>query len=172
MVVPYIAGDVLELGCGLAPVKGLADEKISHYCGIDSDPLVLDQARREHPNSAFFCRNIEKDSLGFEQEFDVVLMVALIEHIFNQGHLFEQAVQALKPGGRIVVTTPTPFGNDIVHRFGAAIGLFSKLAAAQHIVIYDKRRFKIAAQQFGLQLESHALFQLGCNQLAVLRKNG
>ncbi len=70
---------------------------------------------------------------------------------------------------RLLVTTPTPFGNDIVHRLGAAIGLFAKAAADDHIVIYNRQRFEILAKEFDLKLERYESFGFGCNQLAILR---
>ena len=69
-------------------------------------------------------RNLGKDPLDLDRKFDVVLMVALIEQIIDH----------LKPGGKIVITTPTMFGNDIVHRIGAKFGLFSKSAVDDYVV--------------------------------------
>ena len=69
-------------------------------------------------------------------------MIAIIEHIWNQRFLFEQVLKNLKPSGKIVITTPTPFGNDFVHALGAKVGLFAKSAVDDHIMIYNKKRFK------------------------------
>ena len=59
---------------------------------------------------------------------------------------------ALKPNGRIVLTTPTVIGNDLVHRLGASVGLFSQDAQDDHIVIFNKRRFEVLANEVGLDL--------------------
>lgn len=169
-VAHYARGDVLELGCGLGMLRRDAGPELASYFGLDADRMVLDQAKVLHPDAEFYWRDLESDRFDLPKQFDVVIMAALIEHILNQGHVIGQAVEALKPGGRLVFTTPTPFGNDIVHRFGAAIGLFSKLAAEHHVVIYNKRRFECVAKRIGLELEEYETFQFGCNQLAVLRK--
>ncbi len=55
-------------------------------------------------------------------------MIAVIEHLFNQKFVMDEVSNVLKPGGKVVVTTPTPFGNDVVHRVGATLGLFAKTA--------------------------------------------
>lgn len=82
----------------------------------------------------------------------------------------DRIAQMLKPGGIIVITTPTPFGNDVVHFLGSALGLFYKSADDDHIVIYNRHRFKILANEIGLKLKHHEYFQVYCNQVAILEK--
>ena len=169
-ITSHVRGDVLDIGCGPGSLKNRMAGQIANYTGIDYDPEVIEQARQAHPDARFEVVNIDREPLPFENEFDTIVMVAVIEHIFNLGILGESLARALKPGGRVVFTTPTPFGNDVVHRFGAAIGLFSKVAADDHIVIFNRKRFEIFAHECGLRVAEHRLFQLGCNQLAVLEK--
>lgn len=170
MVTPFITGDVLEIGCNDAATLGRDNPGLGRYVGTDIDDDALARAREKYPRREFIKNNIENEPLGFSDEFDNVLLVALIEHILNQRFLLDTCHQALRRGGRLVITTPTPFGNDIVHRNGARIGLFHKSVADHHVVIYDKRRLRAAAEMVGFRLAQHRYFQLGCNQLAVLEK--
>ena len=167
---PFIRGDVLDIGCGPGDVKQACQAAISRYVGIDYNAANVDRLRRAFPDARFHAIDVDRNDFALNEKFDTVVMIALIEHIFNQRHLFEQAKQCLKPDGRIVVTTPTPFGNDIVHRFGAAVGLFAKSAADDHIVIYNRHRFDILAKELGLRIERYATFEFGCNQLVVLKQ--
>ncbi len=169
-VAPYIRGDLLDIGCGTGLVLDYVQDVVSRYVGIERHARRVQHNQETFPEHTFFRRDLDKDELALDGAFDTILMVAVIEHIYNQRHLFEQVLAHLKPKGRLVVTTPTPFGNDVVHRMGAAAGLFSKDAAADHIVIYNHRRFLVVAQDFGLRLEHYARFQVGCNQIAVLRR--
>jgi len=171
MVEPYIRGDVLEIGCNDAATLVRHQERLGRYVGTDIDPEALDRARARFPGRQFVLNDIDVEPLGFKAEFDVVLMVALIEHILNQRQLLEQCHDALRPGGRLVITTPTPFGNDIVHRIGAKLGLFARTVADHHVVIYSRRRLQAAAAMTGFTVEEHRYFQLGCNQIAVLKKS-
>jgi hypothetical protein len=82
----------------------------------------------------------------------------------------DEIAQVLRPGGIVVITTPTPLGNDVVHRLGATLGLFSKIAVDDHIVIYNRHRFKILANEIGFKLKFYRYFQFYCNQLAILEK--
>ena len=69
----------------------------------------------------------------------------------------------------IAITTPTPFVNDIVHHFGVKFGLFAQSAVDDHMVIYNKVRFRNLANEFHLKIEVYKTFQFFCNQLVVLK---
>jgi len=170
MVAPYVRGDVLDIGCHDAATLGWPNLAIGRYVGTDIDEQALARARAKYPDREFICNDIDREPLGFDREFDCVVLVALIEHILNQRHLLEQCRTALRPGGFLVLTTPTPFGNDIVHRVGGRLGLFSRSVEDHHVVIYDRRRLQAAAEMVGFSLHRHRYFQLGCNQLAILRR--
>jgi len=170
MIRPYIYGDVLDLGCGDAFILRQFSSSINYYCGIEWSLKHIGSVLKRFPDAGIYRRNLDKDPLDLDRKYDVVLMVALIEHIWNQRFLFEQIVDHLKPGGKIVITTPTPFGNDIVHRLGAKLGLFAQSAVDDHMVIYNKVRFRNLASEFALKIEIYRTFQLFCNQLVVLKK--
>ncbi len=170
MAAPYIRGAVLDLGCGEAAMLELFGDRMESYTGVEQAPGRARKLAKRHPGHVFVHRDLDDDPLGFDAQFDVALLIAVVEHVYNQKHLFREVVRALKPDGRIVITTPTPFGNDVAHRIGARLGLFSPGAAEDHVVIYNRRRFEILARDFGLELERYQRFQCGCNQLAVLRR--
>jgi len=167
---PYIGGDVLDLGCGSAEILAKYGSKIEHYCGIEYSKTAVQTLQANYPQATFYVRNLDQEKLALDNTFDCILMVALIEHLFNQKHIMDEVAAALKPGGKIVITTPTPFGNDVVHRMGASFGLFSRAAVDDHIVIYNHHRLKLLAKETDLKLEKYFTFQLLCNQFAVFTK--
>ncbi len=171
IVSPYIAGKVLDIGCGNAAVNLLFKDSIESYYGIDCNRQNIDSLKDQTGNSNFFCRDLDIDLIAIDEKFDVILMVAVIEHIWNQRFLMEQLINMLKLSGRIVITSPSPFGNDIVHSFGSMIGLFARTAVVDHVVIYNKRRFLNLAEHFELKLIKYKRFQFFCNQLVVFQKN-
>jgi len=169
MVAPYVQGDVLELGCGPGIALQLWADRITSYTGVDYRPDLITQLQRKYPAHTFYTRNLDDDQLDLGRQFDTILMIALVEHIYNQKHLMQQAAALLRPTGSIIITTPTPWGNDIVHRIGARLGLFSQGAADDHVTIYNRHRFEIMSKDIGLQIQKYRRFQLGCNQLVVLQ---
>jgi 2-polyprenyl-3-methyl-5-hydroxy-6-metoxy-1,4-benzoquinol methylase len=166
----YIKGDVLDLGCCNARILETYGTRITSYSGVDRSAKLIEKLKQKYPNASFMQRDLDCERLELGSNFDCILMIALIEHLFNQKFVMEEVSKALKPGGIIVITTPTPFGNDVVHRLGAAIGLFAKSAVDDHIVVYNKHRFSILADEIGLRLRRHRYFQIFCNQIAILEK--
>jgi 2-polyprenyl-3-methyl-5-hydroxy-6-metoxy-1,4-benzoquinol methylase len=166
----YLKGDVLDIGCGPAYFLTLGGNQIKQYYGVDYDATLIAENKKRFPESKFFKKDLDEDTLDINHKFDVIMMIALVEHIFNQKFLFQQAKKCLKPNGIIVITTPTPFGNEYVHKLGGNIGLFSKVAVDDHIVIYNKKRFEILAKELGLKIVKYERFEFGCNQLVVLKK--
>jgi SAM-dependent methyltransferase len=169
---PYVKGKVLELGCDAARVLERYRAGITAYVGVERLALKVEQLCKQYPQASFVRCDLDREQLTAAGPFDCVLMIALIEHLFNQQFVMSQVVQKLKPGGLVVITTPTPFGNDVVHRWGAKLGLFAKSAVDDHIVIYNRHRFNMLAKEVGLTLKRHEYFQLYCNQLVVLEKPG
>jgi 2-polyprenyl-6-hydroxyphenyl methylase/3-demethylubiquinone-9 3-methyltransferase len=45
-------------------------------------------------------------TLGFDSEFDVVLITEIIEHVAHPDEFLKKIAQIVKPGGYIVMTTP------------------------------------------------------------------
>jgi SAM-dependent methyltransferase len=167
---PFIEGDILDIGCGNALLLRENKSRINHYCGIEQHQSHVEKLGEEFVNCDFLKKDLDNEPLGIDQSFDVILLIAVIEHLWNQRFIFKQLVPLLKEKGKIIITTPTPFGNDIVHPLGAEMGLFSHAAMNNHIVIYNKRRFKILASEFGLKLVKYKRFQFFSNQLAVLSR--
>ncbi len=170
LVSPYVRGDVLDIGCGPATNLKISKNKINTYVGIEYDSELVKKLNNKHAGSKFFQKDLDVDTFDFNEKFDRILLIAVIEHIFNQKHLLKECLKYLKPDGKIIITTPTPFGNDVVHRLGASFGLFSKDASDDHIVIYNKKRFEILANEFNLKIEKYKKFELGCNQLVILTR--
>lgn len=166
---PFIRGDVLEIGCKDGATLDLGCP-IGRYVGVDIDRDSLALARARHPSREFVSKNVEFEPLGYVDAFDTILLIALVEHVLNQRSLLEQCRVALRMGGQLVLTTPTSFGNDFVHRWGARLGLFHKSVHDNHVVIYNKTRLRAAAAMTGLAVVSHRKFQFGCNQIALLQK--
>jgi SAM-dependent methyltransferase len=170
MMAPYISGRVVEFGCGPANSLVRHGDRIEAYCGIDSSARAIVRLREAFPHHTFVCADLGEPIEELPFQADSLLMIALIEHIFDQKTLMDSAVSCLAPGGRIVVTTPTPLGNDLVHRVLGFFGFLGKTATQGHYVIYNGARLRLLAETYGLTIERYTTFQLGCNQLVVMRK--
>lgn len=172
-VEPWLRGDLLEIGCATSDLPGSLPAAVTSYSGCDLDSLAIERLSQEHPEHSFAV--VDLDAGGFPADFgpfDTVLAAAVIEHLFNLRSVMERVVSVLKPGGRVVMTTPTPIGNDVVLPLTARFGITSRNAHDDHINILNRKRFGLLAREVGLELVRYRYFQGGLNSLAVMEPPG
>ncbi len=163
----YIKGIILDIGCG--PATAISYPSVKRYYGVEFKKESVLRLSEKYPSVTFYSKDLEKENIILPEKVDMVLMIAFIEHIAKYEHPIEQAILNLKKGGKIIITTPTKFGN-LVHYIGATIGLFSKEARDDHVTILSKRDFLKMARKYSLNLIKYKQFELFCNQLVILKK--
>jgi SAM-dependent methyltransferase len=166
-VLPFIGGDVLEIGCGAAEAYRHYGERMQSYTGIDKQSR-FSSILKDGKIAAFYQADIDVCSLApLLDIYDCILMIALIEHLTNHQFALTQAVHRLRSKGVIVITTPTPLGN-FVHRILGMFRLLNPCAWQDHFLIYNRRRFAMIAEKVGLKIKHYQKFQFGMNQLCIL----
>ena len=109
-------GRVLEVGCGegygTAVLAGPADTVL----GLDYDPTTVAHAAATYPQAHFVRANLAALPVP-SASFDLVATLQVIEHVWNHPEFVHECRRALRPGGRLLVTTPnrltfTP-GSDV-----------------------------------------------------------
>jgi SAM-dependent methyltransferase len=94
---------VLDIGCGpgsMVPYLEGAD-----YIGFDMNPAYIASARKHAGARArFVCDRVSTKTLDAPGTYDLVLASAVLHHLDDAEarQLFDLAVLALKPGGRLV----------------------------------------------------------------------
>ncbi len=98
----------LDIGCGPGTFIGTLDgSRLS--VGVDIAPKQIAYASERYAASSKEFVAVEAGSLPYEDgTFDVVTMIELVEHLsLNEGEeLLREALRVLRPGGRIVASTP------------------------------------------------------------------
>ena len=167
-VLPFVQGDVLDLGCGWLHLPDHLEEW-QRYVGVDNWSAAVEYNRQRYPNHAFHQCDLDTEPLTIGDFcFDVVTMVALLEHLHQPESLLVEILSLLKPEGLVVITTPSPFG-DLVHRLGARLHLFYSEEHVQHVKIYGRRDLADLAIGCGYQVQHYRTFLAGTNQLFVCR---
>ena len=160
---------LLDLGCGLTDLPA----RFPSYVGCDRNPLVLSEMRRRHPAAAFATWNVDSEEPPSEvvagAPYDVVLMLAILEHLPSPERALSRAAALLAPGGRLLATTPHPLGR-LPLEAGAHLGLLSRHADEEHETLLDRAALERAARSAGLELTIYRRFLAGLNQLVVLKR--
>lgn len=109
-----VGPDILHVGCAGHVVEldspywvhRYIHDKFPDVIGLDISQENIAQME-SHGFKNLIVANAETFALG--QKFDTIVAGELIEHLSNPGLFIENAKRHLKPGGRIVITTPYPF---------------------------------------------------------------
>jgi 2-polyprenyl-3-methyl-5-hydroxy-6-metoxy-1,4-benzoquinol methylase len=100
---------ILDLGCGNGSLLGAIDRPEWELFGVDASRSGIDMARQAHPEMQFAVGDITGrfGELGCPADyFDIVVRTEVIEHVYAPRKLAENAFQALRPGGELILSTP------------------------------------------------------------------
>lgn len=105
VAVPFISGDLLELGCGEGRGVDLLAPKASSYLALDKIPEVINRLSEKYPHHAFrqsVFPPVEHPSASF----DTIVSFQVIEHIKKDELFLAEIARLLKPGGKALISTP------------------------------------------------------------------
>jgi 2-polyprenyl-3-methyl-5-hydroxy-6-metoxy-1,4-benzoquinol methylase len=165
---PYVphGARVLDVGCADGALFRVLARRVAGGIGIDPD-LSIDKSP---PSSVRFVRGHFPEDLHTDERFDVITILAVFEHLDEAAQRRAAAACAalLRPGGRVVLTVPEPVVDRIVHVL-ARFGLLAGMALHEH----HGFEARVTPERFAstdFVLERHDRFQLGVNNLFVLRR--
>jgi SAM-dependent methyltransferase len=111
-MLPINCSRLLDIGCGPGTFIGMLPDTID-CTGTDLAAAQIDYANTEYgkPNHRFLC--VSAGPLPFDSDsFDATTLIELIEHLelpVIEG-LLSEAKRVLRPGGKLVLTTPNYAG--------------------------------------------------------------
>jgi ubiquinone/menaquinone biosynthesis C-methylase UbiE len=103
------------------------------------------------------------DRLEFpDAYFDYVTLLAVIEHVHDPAGMIKEIARVLKPGGRLIMTTPK-------RRAEWLINLYAKDIEEEHEQYFDRKTMQeLAGGNF--EIAGYHCFIFGLNQTFCLRK--
>ncbi len=102
----YIAGDVLEVGCGEGRGVEVLISKAGTFTAVDKIKSVIDNLRKKYPSATFRSMNIPPLEGLQDDCYDLVVSFQVIEHIDDDRLFLQEIHRVLKPGGTALITTP------------------------------------------------------------------
>lgn len=98
---------VLDVGCGRGAFSAELAHAGSQVVGMDIADSIVRIAKQEHPTVTFLSHPVEQLPWPFDEgEFDAVVSLEVIEHLLDVRPLLRGSYQALRPGGRLLLSTP------------------------------------------------------------------
>ncbi|MGV0741973.1 class I SAM-dependent methyltransferase [Mycolicibacterium sp. XJ870] len=97
--------DVLEAGCGEGYGADLIADVARQVIGLDYDEATVAHVRARYPRVDIRHGNLAELPLP-DGSVDVVVNFQVIEHLWDQAQFVGECFRVLRPGGRILISTP------------------------------------------------------------------
>ncbi len=155
---------LLDIGTSDGALFRWLGTRVVSGVGVDPKPV----GPTSGPNYTLLERSLP--GLGVDGEFDVVTLLAVLEHIprGDQVALAEECAGVLVPGGRLIVTTPAAAADRVLEGLRAA-RLIDGMELDEHYG-FSPREVPAIFEKAGLPLRHHSRFELGLNHLFVFDK--
>lgn len=163
-------GKILDIGCGSHPYF-LAKTIFAEKFGMDPNTDISGLEGEIELKRSY----VSADSkLPYQDDFfNVVTMIAVVEHLepSDLTFVFQEARRILKPGGRLIVTTPSPLA-DVLLKLMVSIGLLSKEEIEDHKAAYRRKDLRKLLLDAGFEERSVGTghFELYLNNWATADK--
>jgi len=169
-ILPFIRhGErVVDIGCGQSnAVMAAVESRGGSYVGVD--PLVEKEGMR---GAAEFVRHIVGDGGRIplpDTSFDVAISLAVLEHVDDPLGLIAEKFRLLKPGGRLILTTPTRFAKPVLEAL-VVLHIINKQEIAEHKHYFNRAELRDLVTRAGFSDFKHETWQLLMNQLVTAKK--
>lgn len=155
---------VLDVGCHRGELFERIGKRLGQSVGID--PLA---PQVENENWALLPLEFA-GALPFKDgSFDCIAMLAVLEHIRDRNSLAAECKRLLRPGGRLVVTVPSPMVDRLL-RVLETVKIIDGMSLDQHHGFRAAETPSVFLPS-GFRLEHVGGFQLGANNLFVFSRD-
>jgi len=158
---------LLDVGCGRSAtfLHSIAN-RISEGVGIDF------KVRTESVSNISTIQTHIEDELPFaDASFDVVTMLAVLEHIEDDVSIIAEIHRVLKPRGRLILTVPSVWAKPVLEFLAFRVGIVSRSEILDHKRYYTRQRLE---QDLTINANFtnfyHYYFQLGMNNFCIVEK--
>jgi len=126
--------EFLDIGCGHGGVSAELIKRGHNVAGIEINEDAIKSLKKK--GFEVYQKDISKP-LELKKQFDIVMILDVLEHLFDPYSLLKEAQKATKRGGYIIVTVPLYF--DIVDRLKI---LFTGSVISMDNLCYGEENYK------------------------------
>lgn len=135
---------VLEVGCGFGYLTYSLIKSGINIKGIDISETAIQNAIEKYGNH-YETISAEDLAIRDQENYDVIILTEVIEHIENPMSMLNALKKLLKPGGDILLTTPnrTPYPEDV---------LWDTEPPPVHLFWFTEQSMKVIGKNLGLSV--------------------
>jgi 2-polyprenyl-3-methyl-5-hydroxy-6-metoxy-1,4-benzoquinol methylase len=153
---------VLDVGCGSGVVADHIAATGAQVTGLDGNPRAIEFASRtfQRPNLQFELAAVEEAALP-KASFSWIVCLELLEHMDDAAvtNLLKRLHRALRPGGRMLITTPNYRGTwPLVEWAADRSGKVAHLAGDQHVNRFDRAKLGRSLRAAGFRVERRGTY--------------
>lgn len=168
-VMPHIPAQsvLLDIGCGHSASFLKA---ISHHI---KEGFGVDFKVQETQFGNISTRQLRlHDQLPFEDNsFDVVTMLAVLEHIENEKAILQEIQRVLVPGGTLILTVPSVWAQPVLEFLAYKVKIVSEAEIRDHKRYYTRDRLhRSLVEKSSFEAFYHQYFQLWMNNFCTVAK--
>jgi len=127
--------ELLDMGCGKsATLLRMVEAYISRGVGIDRHSTLGLTGKL-----TTFSWDLETKIPLNNSSFDLITMLAVMEHIENDKAILEECKRLLKPGGGLLITVPSWQAKPLLEFLSRSLGLVSTEEIDDHKRYYSKQ---------------------------------
>ena len=155
----------VDVGCGRQAHLGWRIRRaVGKYVGVD-----MEVGDGKMGNVELVRADVHKFAHRIGQPADVVVGLAIIEHLDYPEKFLGAVSKVLKSGGRIVLTTPAPWSDGIL-KLMVLVGLIDGKEITDHKTYFTLRGLKDLLERSGFEVERQKMFGFRMNGLTVAKK--
>ena len=149
---------VLDPGCGNGSFLSLFKQQGWKLHGTDFSPSGIAIAQKQYPAIGFFLADAQSCVPEIKQHcgpVDLILSTEVIEHLYDPRGFLDTAFKVLRPGGKIVITTPYHgyLKNIMLAVTGKMDNHFTVTWDHGHIKFWSKKTLTFVLQEAGFNIE-------------------
>jgi ubiquinone/menaquinone biosynthesis C-methylase UbiE len=158
---------VLDIGCGRSAtfLKAIAP-RIHHGVGIDFKVNPIQ------------TKNIETMQLHLDEKlpfadasFDVVTMLAVLEHIEHEKQILREIHRVLGDQGKLILTVPSVWSQPVLEFLSYRLKIVDETEIRDHKRYYNRAKLrKVLVEQCDFKNFYHRYFQLWMNNFCTVTK--
>ena len=163
----YSNPTVLDIGCGQKHLLlNRIKNNINKGYGIDKNIT-----NKSFQNIIIINKNVENGIPFPNNEMDVIILLAVLEHLNNPVFILREIERVLKPGGRLLMTVPSIWSKPVLEFLAFKLGVVDPVQIKTHKTYYN---YNLIMELFSnierLVIKKHQYFQIFMNNFVIGEK--